>query len=69
MARILLGGRETSVAEEVDDVLARIVASKDGIRNPGGIILAPPGWLALTAADTDDPIFVQTEHIGYVRED
>jgi hypothetical protein len=69
MARILLGGRETSVSEEVDDVLARIVASKDGIRNPGGIILAPTGWLRLTAADSGEHMFVQTEHIGYVRED
>lgn len=69
MARILLSGTETSVSEEVDEVLGRIVAAKDGIRNATGTILAPPGWVLLTATDTGDPLYVQTEHIGYVRED
>ena len=69
MARILLGGTETTVAEEVAEVLGRIVAAKDGIRNSGGAILAPPGWAVLTAADTGDELYVQTEHIAYVRED
>lgn len=68
MARILLGGKETSVAEDVDEVLGRIVASKDGIRQANGIILAPPGWVPLTT-DAGDDIYVSTEQIGYIRED
>jgi|HubBroStandDraft_1064217.scaffolds.fasta_scaffold1676309_1 hypothetical protein len=69
MARILVGGTETSVAEEMSDVLALVVQSKDGIRNTSGTILAPSGWLKLTAADSGDQMYVQAEHIGYVRED
>ncbi|HTU77697.1 MAG TPA: hypothetical protein VMF09_02940 [Solirubrobacteraceae bacterium] len=69
MARILLSGRETSVSEGVEEVLARIVASKDGIRNSSGNILAPPGWVTLTAGESGEQLYVQTEHIGYVRED
>ncbi|HYB24307.1 MAG TPA: hypothetical protein VED41_10945 [Solirubrobacteraceae bacterium] len=69
MALILLGETETAVAEELDDVLALIVAAKDGIRNSSGNILAPPGWVLLTASDTGERIYVQAERIGYVRED
>jgi hypothetical protein len=69
MARILLGGTETSVSEEVGEVLALVVQSKDGIRNTSGTILAPPGWVKLTAADTGDRIYVHAEHIALVRED
>jgi hypothetical protein len=69
MARILVGGTETSVAEEMSEVLALVVQSKDGIRNSSGTILAPAGWLKLTAADSGDGLYVQAEHIGYVRED
>ena len=69
MARIHLGGTETTVSEEVGEVLARVVAARDGIRNTSGTILAPPGWVALTAADTGDPLYVQVEHLAYVRED
>jgi len=43
MARILLGGRETSVFEGADEVLSRIVASRDGIRNRRDALVAPPG--------------------------
>jgi hypothetical protein len=69
MARIQVGGTETSVAEEMSEVLALVVQSKDGIRNTSGTILAPPGWVKLTAADSGDGLYVQAEHIGYVRED
>lgn len=69
MARILLGGVETGVSEELDEVLGRIVAAKDGIRSASGTILAPPGWVALTSADTGDRLYVQIEHVEYVRED
>ncbi|HXN38108.1 MAG TPA: hypothetical protein VN892_08720 [Solirubrobacteraceae bacterium] len=68
MARILLGGRETSVSEGVDEVLNRIVKSKDGIRHGNGIIVAPPGWVMLTT-DAGDDIYIPTEQIGYIRED
>jgi hypothetical protein len=69
MARVLVGETEASVSEELDEVLARVVASKDGIRTSSGKITAPPGWLILTASDTGDPLYVQTAHIGYIRED
>jgi hypothetical protein len=68
MARILLGGRETSVSEGVDEVLKRIVASRDGIRQGNGIIVAPPGWVMLTT-DAGDDIYIPTDQIGYIRED
>jgi hypothetical protein len=68
MARILLGGRETSVSEGVDEVLNRIVASRDGIRHGNGIIVAPPGWVMLTT-DAGDDIYIPTDQIGYIRED
>lgn len=69
MAHILLGGRETGVSEEVDEVLRLIVSSRDGIRNTAGNILAPPGWVLLTSADTGDRLYVQADRIEYVRED
>jgi hypothetical protein len=68
MARILLGGRETSVSEAVDEVLSRIVASRDGIRHGNGVIVAPPGWVMLTT-DAGDDIYIPTDQIGYIRED
>jgi hypothetical protein len=69
MARILLGGCETSVFERADEVLSRIVASRDGIRNRNDTLVAPPGWVLLTAGDTGDDLYVPTDHIAYVRED
>jgi hypothetical protein len=69
MARILLDGLETSVFEGADEVLSRIVASRDGIRNGNGAIVAPAGWVLLTAGDTGDDLYVPTDHIAYVRED
>jgi hypothetical protein len=69
MARILLDDTEVEVSEEVDDVLGRIVNSRDGLRRGSGAIVAPAGWIVLTASDGDDPIYVQVARIGYVRED
>jgi hypothetical protein len=69
MARILLDQTEVDVSEDVDDVLNRIVNSRDGLRHGSGKILAPAGWVILTASGTGDSIFVQVARIGYVRED
>jgi hypothetical protein len=69
MTRILVGNTELGVAEELEDVLNRIVNSRDGIRLGSGAIVAPPGWLALTASDTDEPLYVQATRVGYVRPD
>ncbi len=69
MALVLLGDTETSVAEEMQDVLSQIVASKDGLRSGSGVIVAPPGWISLTASDTGDPIYIQAAHVLSVRDD
>ncbi len=69
MAQILLGVNEMSVDEGKEDVLSRIVASKDGLRSGSGAILAPPGWMVLTASGTGEQIYFQTVHIAWVRDD
>jgi hypothetical protein len=69
MALVLLGDTATSVAEGMEEVLSRIVASKDGLRSGTGTIVAPPGWITLTDSDTGDPIYIQTAHIRSVSED
>jgi hypothetical protein len=69
MARILVGEIEVGVSEDVDDVLNRIVGSRDGIRLGSGTIVAPPGWLTLTESDTGEPLYVQASRVGYVRPD
>ena len=43
MARVLLGDKEIWVAEEVSEVMSRVVNTKDGIRNGNGHIISPPG--------------------------
>jgi hypothetical protein len=68
MARILLGETEIEVREDVEETLKRIVDARDGLRRGSGAIVAPPGWVILTAADTSE-IYVQVARIGYVRED
>jgi hypothetical protein len=68
MARILLGETEIEVVEDVEEALSRIVNARDGLRRSNGAIVAPPGWVTLTAADTSE-IYVQVARIGYVRED
>lgn len=69
MARILLDDMEIEVSEGAEDILNRIVNSRDGLRRGSGAIVAPPGWVILTAPDAGDPIYVQVARIGYVRED
>ena len=69
MARILLDEREIDVSEDVEDILNRIFNSRDGLRQSSGAILAPPGWVVLTACDSSDPIYVQVARIGCDRED
>jgi hypothetical protein len=69
MARVLLGDKEIWVAEEVEEVMTRIVNSKDGIRRGGGSILSPPGWVILTASDSGELIYAQAARIGYICED
>jgi hypothetical protein len=68
MARILLGEGEINVAEDVEDTLNRIVNARDGLRRGNGAIMAPSGWVILTADDGSD-IYVQVARIAYVRAD
>jgi hypothetical protein len=66
MARILLDETEIDVSEDVEEILNRIVHSRDGLRRGSGAIVAPPGWLLVTAPHSGDPIYVQVARIGYV---
>jgi hypothetical protein len=68
MARILLDETEIEVSEEVEEILGRIVNSRDGLRRGSGAIVAPPGWVIVTSRDTGE-IYVQVTRIAYVRED
>ncbi len=69
MASILFDQAALSVAEDVDEVLARVVNSRDGLRRGNGSILAPAGWIVLTEADSGEQLYVQVSRLGYVRED
>lgn len=69
MARVLLGNTEVDVLEDVDEILTRIVNSRDGLRLGNGAIIAPSGWVTLTAVDSDAPMYVQVARVGYVRAD
>jgi hypothetical protein len=69
MGRLLIDHIEVDVAEDTEDILKRIVNSRDGLRHGSGAIVAPAGWVVLTAAENDSPIYVQVARIGYVRED
>jgi hypothetical protein len=66
MARILFDQAEIDVSEDVQEVLGRVVNSRDGLRRPNGSIIAPSGWVVLTEAITDKQVFVQVARIGYV---
>jgi hypothetical protein len=68
MARILLDETEIEVSEDVEETLNRIVNARDGLRRGNGAIVAPPGWVTLTAVDTSE-LYVQVARIAYVRED
>jgi hypothetical protein len=67
MPRILLDATEIDVYEDVEEVLNRIVNSRDGLRLGNGAIVAPAGWVSLTALGTDEPM--QVARIGYVHGD
>jgi hypothetical protein len=69
MASILFDQAALSVSEDVDEVLSRVVNSRDGLRRGNGSILAPAGWIVLTEVDSREPIYVQVSRVGYVRED
>lgn len=66
MARILFDQAEIDVSEDVEEVLNRVVNSRDGLRRGNGSIIAPAGWLVLTEANTDKPIYIQVGRVGYV---
>jgi hypothetical protein len=66
MARILLDEVEIDVVEDVEETLNRIVNARDGLRRGSGAIVAPPGWVVLTADDGSD-VYVQVARIAYVR--
>jgi hypothetical protein len=68
MARILVGETELDVSEDAEEILARIVDSRDGLRHGSGAIVAPPGWVSLSQLGLGAPVFVQVSRIGYVRE-
>lgn len=68
MARLLVDGTEVEVGEDVEDVLNRIVSARDGVRRGNGAIVAPPGWMLLSAPGIDEPIFIQVARIGCVRD-
>jgi hypothetical protein len=69
MASILFDQAALSVSEDVDEVLTRVVNSRDGLRRGNGSILAPAGWIVLSESDTGEPIYVQVSRVGYVRAD
>jgi hypothetical protein len=66
MARVFLDGTEIDVTEDVEDILNRIVNSRDGLRRGSGELVAPPGWMMVTEPHSGDPIYIQVARIGYV---
>ena len=69
MGRILIDAQEIEVAEDLATILANIVSSRDGVRLGSGVVVAPAGWVVLSAPETGDPIYIQVSRIGYVRKD
>ena len=67
MGRILIDSKELEVSEDLEGILAQIVSSRDGVRLGSGVVVAPAGWVMLTAPETGDPIYVQVARIGWVR--
>jgi len=68
MAIVEISRSEVSVSESVEQILARITSAKDGIRTSSGTIVAPAGWVLLSAEDSGEPVYVQVSRIGYVAE-
>lgn len=69
MARIVIDGRDISVNEGVEEVLARIVASREAIRRSNGTITAPSGWMTPSESPHGEEIYVQVERLSCLRED
>jgi hypothetical protein len=69
MGRILIDSKELEVSEDLETILAHIASSKDGVRLGSGVIVAPKGWIVLTAPETGEPIYVQVARIAYVRKE
>jgi hypothetical protein len=67
MASIVFDRLTLEVSEEVEEVLSRVVNSKDGLRNGNGAILAPAGWMILTDADTGGDLYVQVARLDCVH--
>jgi hypothetical protein len=67
VARVLLNNTELEVTEDTDEILARIVKARDGLRHGSGTIIAPPGWIRLTDPLSDDPVYVQVAKVSFVR--
>jgi hypothetical protein len=67
MSIILLDGLELEVTEDPEEVLVRIVNSRDGLRLGSGAIIAPPGWVSLTDSGSGNEVYVQVSRIGLVR--
>jgi hypothetical protein len=67
VARVLLNNTELEVTEDTDEILARIVKARDGLRRGSGTIIAPPGWIRLTDPLSDDPVYVQVAKVSFVR--
>jgi len=68
MARILFDAGALEVSEDVEETLNMIVNSRDGLRRGSGAIIAPPGWVVLTAPG-GDLVYVQVARIACVRDD
>jgi hypothetical protein len=68
MAIVEVSRSEISVSESVEQILGRITNAKDGIRTSAGTIVAPPGWVLLSADGSEEPVYVQVSRIGYVAE-
>jgi hypothetical protein len=67
MASILFDRLTVEVSEDVEEVLGRIVNSRDGLRSGNGAILAPAGWVVLTSADTGEDLYVQVSRLDCVQ--
>jgi len=67
MASIVFDRLTLEVSEDVEEILSRVVNSRDGLRNGNGAILAPAGWVVLTHADTGEDLYVQVARLDCVH--
>jgi|HubBroStandDraft_6_1064221.scaffolds.fasta_scaffold606782_2 hypothetical protein len=68
MARILLEATEIEVVEDVAHVLGKIVNARDGVREDGDRIVAPAGWIVVSALGTGTQLYLQVARISCVSE-